>query len=129
MPQNLLKSINYHVSEHFLYSDFICPCCDMLKIVPGFYKHVACLEKIMTEYDCGFTVTSAYRCPEHNKRVGGAPKSWHMLFATDLVPELKTMDELKKLFIGAEKAGFRGLGLYDTHIHVDMRPGVTKWRG
>ncbi len=78
---------NHYVTEHFLYSDFICPCCDMLRLTPGFYRHAALLEHIRNELGFPIVVNSGYRCPSHNRKVGGAARSWHLIFATDVRPE------------------------------------------
>ncbi len=120
---------NYYVTDHFMYSDFICPCCDMLKIVPGFYTHVSILEKMRNEIDSPIIITSGYRCKSHNEEVCGAPRSWHLLFATDITPEDRDQDKLETLYEMAINLGFGGIGIYETHIHLDLRPDKLRWRG
>ncbi|MBT4483309.1 MAG: hypothetical protein HOC71_06490 [Candidatus Latescibacteria bacterium] len=120
---------NYYVTEHFIYSDFICPCCDMVKLVPGFYRHVSLLEQMRREQDFPIIVTSGYRCKKYNARVGGAPRSWHLLFATDIKPEDGDPDKLKSMYEMAVSLGFGGTGRYDIHLHLDLRPKVFRWRG
>ena len=120
---------NYYVTEHFRYTDFLCPCCDVLKLVPGFYRHVSLLERLRDEIGLPVIVTSGYRCPVHNKRIGGAPRSWHMLFATDITTEDADPEELKRMFECAQDIGFGGIGRYDKHIHLDLRPEKLTWRG
>ena len=66
-------------------------------------------------------ITSAYRDPIHNARVGGAPRSRHKEgHAFDIV----IADHDKARLVQTLKArGFRGFGLnYRTFIHVDMGP-------
>src|SRR3989339_1999574 len=89
---------NFHVTEHFLYSDFICPCCDRLKIVPGFYEHLGKLERMRRELGIAIKINSGYRCPGHNKEVGGSVKSWHMLFATDIAPVEPEEGMIKEMY-------------------------------
>jgi uncharacterized protein YcbK (DUF882 family) len=36
------------------------------------------LEEIRTHFDRPIHILSGYRCPAHNKAVGGAPDSQHM---------------------------------------------------
>lgn len=120
---------NYYVTEHFMYSDFICPCCDTLRIVPGFYSHVTLLERMRQELGFPILVTSGFRCRNYNAQIGGAPKSWHLLFATDVKPHDGDRDKLKIMYEIAIKLGFGGTGSYETHIHVDLRPEPMKWRG
>lgn len=71
-------------------------------------------------------VNSGYRNQEYNKKIGGSPKSQHLLGkAADLaLPNGITIDQFAVL---AEKAGFRGIGKYDWGIHVDVRETSVKW--
>ncbi len=120
---------NHYVTEHFLYSDFICPCCDTLKIVPGFYTHMRLLERMRRELGFPIVVNSGYRCERHNRKVGGAARSWHLLFATDIRPSGGSSDKLAAMHGAAERLGFGGVGRYDTFIHLDLRPDPARWRG
>lgn len=120
---------NYYVTEHFRYSDFICPCCDTMKIVPAFYNHVVLLERLQAELGFPVIVTSGYRCAVHNRKIGGSPRSWHMLFATDVKPEEDNPELLAKMYEAAIDLGFGGIGRYDAHIHLDLRPKRLQWRG
>lgn len=120
---------NYYATEHFLYSDFICPCCDTLKIVPGFYRHLRLLEHMRKELGFPILVNSGYRCDRHNRSVGGAARSWHLLFATDVRPEDGSPEKLAAMHEAAEGLGFGGIGRYDTFIHLDLRPEKMRWRG
>ena len=71
---------NYYITEHFRYTDLICPCCDIVKLTPGVFRHIELLEELRRRAGFEFIITSGYRCPPHNREVGGAPKSWHLLF-------------------------------------------------
>jgi uncharacterized protein YcbK (DUF882 family) len=71
---------------------------------------------------CSFIKTSGVRSVEHNKKVGGASKSYHLTGdAYDLVPKCDT--SLKKLGKIAAKI-FNGVIVYKKHIHVDIRVEV-----
>lgn len=78
-------------------------------------------------------VTSAYRTAAHNRRIGGSPKSQHLEGrALDLtVPAaVRTPETLRVLYTAAlERAhgvlAIRGLGRYDTFVHVDTRPSAA----
>lgn len=72
-------------------------------------------------------VTSGYRCEEYNKKVGGVPRSYHLLgMAADIkVPGMQPAD----LITHAEEVGFLGLGLYKTFCHLDIRYSLSIWEG
>ena len=73
-----------------------------------------------------YTPNSAYRTPEHNKRVGGSPKSQHLSGKAIDIPLLKgyTIEEMAGI---AEELGFTGIGLYQNFIHVDTREEKARW--
>ena len=120
---------NYYVTEHFLYSDFVCLCCDTMKIIPAFYRQAAMLEHMRMELGFPIIINSGYRCAKHNSEVGGAARSWHLLFATDIRPEDGSSEKLLALYNLAEEMGFGGIGRYETFLHLDLRPEPARWRG
>ncbi|MBQ4312877.1 MAG: peptidoglycan-binding protein, partial [Clostridia bacterium] len=75
------------------------------------------------------TISSGYRCAEHNKRVGGVDGSYHMKgYAADIYCSLSP-EQLAK---AAQEAGFSGIGMYDgcagRFVHVDIRPIPYLWK-
>lgn len=85
------------------------------------------LQTLRSELGVPFLVTSAYRSPEHNKKVGGAKNSMHMKgIAFDI-----RMDNLDPdAFIeAARRHGFNGIGTYPKSgfIHIDTRTGFARW--
>jgi len=86
---------------------------------------------------CGFPliVNSAYRTPAYNRYVGGAKASQHVQGrALDLVPSKGGKQALVTLRGAAEQAKaeglVRGIGIYPTFIHIDVRPGRAQtWHG
>lgn len=72
-------------------------------------------------------VTSAYRTPAHNARIGGSEKSFHVLGrAVDLAITGGARVELTAL---ARQLGFGGFGWYQSFIHIDDRGELTSWIG
>lgn len=81
-------------------------------------------------------VLSAYRTPEHNRRVGGARNSQHVQGrALDLrPPKGMAIDAFYRLIVGLARVSvpaIRGIGRYQTFVHIDIRPGahLALWRG
>jgi uncharacterized protein YcbK (DUF882 family) len=72
------------------------------------------------------TVLSAYRTPEHNKKVGGASNSQHLEGrALDIrCPKGWTPVKMALLVKQMIKDGsqIKGLGIYPWGIHIDIRP-------
>lgn len=119
------------LSEHFDDSEFACKGCGELPklgVAPGF---VAALERLRAALGGHpIVVTSGYRCEKHNSEVGGAPRSFHMsdpLVAADIQVRGRSVDEVAD---AATLVGFSGIGIYERHVHVDMRAelGFAPWR-
>lgn len=69
-------------------------------------------------------VTSAYRSPAHNARVGGAPRSRHLL---GIAFDIRMDNHDPQSFIAQARAmGFHGIGTYPRQgfVHIDARPAA-----
>ena len=74
-------------------------------------------------YPCKLIISSAFRTPEHNKKVGGVPNSYHLKGkALDIVSNCP----YKRLGDVAIKY-FYGVLVYVDHIHVDVRKRKYRW--
>ena len=120
-----------NVTEHFKFSKCACPCCDRIKIIPGFFEHMEKLEQMRQELGFAIIINSGYRCPEYNAKIKGSANSWHMLFATDVRPSWGKgfQKRLKKMYKVALIRIFGGIGYYHTFLHLDLRPEKVRWRG
>jgi uncharacterized protein YcbK (DUF882 family) len=93
-----------------------CPCCGSFKAMDAIFKMA---NHIGSTINMPFNVTSAYRCPAHNKAVGGAPNSSHLKgLALDIDITGISKDKLYKFIEEAVKLRLR-IGIYKNHIHID----------
>lgn len=120
------------LSENFNSLEFDCHgsgCCSETIINPKLVEYV---QKIRDHFGKSITVTSGYRCPIHNKRIGGATGSRHSKGdAADIVVSGVAPREVAKY---AESIGIKGIGLYETNAdghftHIDTRDVKSFWYG
>lgn len=92
-------------------------------------------ERVRAMYNKPIKVVSAYRTESHNRSIGGARHSQHVQGrALDLKPPsgvsvAKFYSDIKR---NAWAFGIRGIGLYKTFVHIDVRPNDTRlavWTG
>lgn len=111
---------------HFSITELACRCggrfCD------ASYWHdphtLTGLESMRFKIGKPLIVNSAHRCALWNASVGGAPLSQHKRMAVDL--SLRGHDRFTVLS-AAKDAGFTGLGLARTFLHVDRRKAPAQW--
>jgi len=125
------------LTKNFNKSEFECKCknCVMPSEVLANIKLVAINLQILRDYvDAPITVNSAYRCPKHNKSIGGASRSQHILGkASDIVVHGYTPDEVYSIVQNLRRNPllkgviFQGLGRYNTFLHVDIRENYSVW--
>ena len=117
-----------NITKHFTLEDIKCPCCDALKIIPALYRHLDLLEQLQDRLKYPIIILSGYRCVRYNAQHGGSPRSWHLVFATDIKPAVIFSDTMRQLRIKAYEVGFTGVGIGEDYIHLDLRPEPLIWR-
>lgn len=86
------------------------------------------LEELRTLAGGPLIITSGYRCPAHNERVGGVRGSQHVFgIAADIVSKKHTPKELAELAEKVPAFVNGGVGVYSRWIHVDVRNGRARW--
>ena len=116
-----------NATPHFKWREFFCPKTKMCIVNDLTLHHIERLEELRVLLDRPLRVNSAYRSPEHNKAVGGAVRSMHLQFATDIAPVGEiTMDKLDEIAQAAERIEFSGIGRYNSFVHLDCRSYVGR---
>jgi len=117
---------NIQISKDFNLKEFECTHPD--------HQHVQIDEQLLENLqqlrdflNVPLIITSAYRCEERNRQVGGSKNSLHKQGkAVDIL--LSTIpvdiDDLEEI---AERLGFDGIGKYNTFIHLDVRGYKARW--
>jgi uncharacterized protein YcbK (DUF882 family) len=116
------------LSEHFDSTEFACRHCGQLPEHGMDGELIQLLEAIRElSGNMPMTIMSGYRCPTHNRNIGGAKSSQHMLgTAADIkIPGLSP----KQVAGFAEKLipNKGGIGVYSIFTHVDVRTSRARW--
>ena len=121
------------LTEHFSEAEFTCRCCGMLPTTGISMALLLGLERLRLRIGRPINISSGYRCPDHNRAVGGVWNSQHVKgTAADIYVDGMGVRELANIC----KQIFDGVGTYvdDGFVHVDMReggavPGYFTWEG
>ena len=111
---------DFNIADNFKLSEFECRHCGTVRLSN---RLVTLLQALRDTLGAPVVITSGYRCPTHNKAVGGSERSYHMQGkAVDIrvAPTGLSMQALASL---CEKIGFKGIGINPAKgfIHVDVR--------
>ena len=123
------------MTKNFKLKEFECKGgCDMpLEVYENIIKLASQLQFLRDYTGRPITINSAYRCPEHNAKVGGSKTSQHLLGkAEDITIQSLKPAEVFVLIEDLIDMGHMlqgGLGLYDTFVHYDIRKTKARWNG
>lgn len=125
---------NTQLTEHFNAREFRCKCGKSHDFLIS-DELVSKLEQLYAALDCGkIIVNSGYRCPEHDKAVGGTSTGQHTKgTAADVVCYDKSGSVIsaKTVCCKAQDLGFSGIANITsayTSVHLDVRT-EAKWYG
>lgn len=97
-----------------------CRCCGKLEV------RVDLIPRLLSLGVSPGRINSGFRCKKHNKAVGGSQNSYHKRgMAVDVACLLIDQPDFVKRALAA---GFRGIGWYQTFVHIDLGPR-REWKG
>ena len=105
--------------KHFTTDEFVCKCgCGQVKVDS---ELILKIERIREKLGRPIKITSAYRCPEHNKAIGGKPNSAHLKsYALDIA--VSNSRERFEIITAALEEGFNRIGVAKSFVHIDIDP-------
>ena len=115
------------ISKYFNRSEFACKCgCGFATVD---VELIEVLQTLRYKFNQPVTITSACRCDEHNKKVGGSYGSKHKQgIAADIVVEQVSASDVYR-YLDSMYGDRFGLGKYDEFTHIDVRQNKARWKG
>lgn len=111
------------LSPHFSSHEFRCKDGTEHPIDP---RLIAMLEEIREHFDAPVVITSGYRSPTYNRRVGGAKNSYHVRgMAADI--QVRGVAPARVFAWCDEHFATGGVGKYNSFTHVDCRASRARW--
>lgn len=116
---------DFRLGEHFVLVEFASrDGADEVLVHPAL---VALLEAVREHFEQPVTINSGYRSAAHNRRIGGARNSRHVMgLAADIVVDRGAVSP-NKVAQFVETLGPGGLGRYRTFTHVDVQGRNRRW--
>lgn len=113
---------NLKIAKNFKLKEFQCPCCKRVMLDSKLLKLLVLLRITLNR---PVYITSGYRCTKENERVKGYKTSYHMLgMAADIKVKDISINDLADI---AGSLGFKGVGEYKKHLHLDIRKILYRW--
>lgn len=114
------------ISPHFGVWEFKCK--DNSRVIVLDKALVELLEIIRLHYNKPLHINSGYRTVQYNASLkNSSPKSQHILGkAADIWLDGVSPKQLYS-WLDSSYPNSRGIGIYDTFVHVDVREGKSRW--
>ena len=116
------------ISPHFKVREFACrDGSDPVFVAP---RLVEVLEAVRTHFGAPITVTSGYRTVSYNRTVSGSSAaSQHCNGLAADIQVAGVSPAAVADYAGQLLPGTGGIGLYGSFVHIDVRPGPSRWKG
>ena len=115
------------LSSNFTVKEFACKNGeDTILVAP---RLVMVLQSIRSHFGKAVTITSAYRTPEYNKKVGGADQSQHCYGTAADIKVAGVTPAKVAAYARSIMPDWGGVGTYSGFTHVDVRETKSDWKG
>lgn len=115
------------LSSNFKVSEFACrDGSDAVLVAP---RLVMVLQTIRDHFGAAVTISSGYRTPQYNTKVGGVTDSQHCYgTAADIVVKGQKPAAVAA-YVRTIMPDWGGVGIYDSFCHIDVREAKADWKG
>jgi uncharacterized protein YcbK (DUF882 family) len=100
-------------------------------VLPNILQLAKNLQVLRDAVGKSISITSGYRSPQHNKKIGGAKDSQHVKgMAADIKVSGMTPKEVALVIEGLIEQGKMkqgGIGIYPSWVHYDVRGTKARW--
>ena len=100
-------------------------------VLPNILQLAKNLQVLRDAIGKSISITSGYRSPQHNKKIGGAKDSQHVKgMAADIKVSGMTPKEVALVIEGLIESGKMkqgGIGIYPSWVHYDVRGTKARW--
>jgi uncharacterized protein YcbK (DUF882 family) len=100
-------------------------------VLPNIIQLAKNLQVLRDAVGKSISITSGYRSPQHNKKIGGAKDSQHVKgMAADIKVAGMTPKEVALVIDGLIESGKMkqgGIGIYPSWVHYDIRGTKARW--
>ncbi len=120
----VLEGFRKNNIKYFKPQEFECPCCK--EYLMDMYC-VKMLDVLRGYVGFPLVITSGYRCAKHNKEIGGAPESKHLLGQAVDIDIGKLNSSQIHMLIELGMPRFNGFGFGLGKLHFDVRKKPTAW--
>lgn len=125
---SLFNQSTHQISEHFKVKEFAQKDFRCDKVIVD-TELIDVLEDIRAHFNKAVIVTSGYRTPEYNAKIGGVKNSQH---TKGTAADIKVSDiparEVQK-YLKRKYPDKYGIGSYLNFTHIDIRAKKARWRG
>lgn len=125
---SLFNQSTHQISEHFKVREFAQKDFRCDKVIVD-TELIDVLEDIRAHFNKPVIVTSGYRTPEYNTKIGGVKNSQHTKgTAADIKVSGISAKEVQE-YLKNKYPDKYGIGSYLNFTHIDIRTKKARWRG